>query len=68
MVPIVEEGEAFDYTLEQLLEISKGKYEGTNNHREGIVIRPKVNMYSDKLKGPLSFKCINNDYLLKYGE
>lgn len=68
MVPVLEEGDVFDYTLEQLLEFTKGKYEGTNNHREGIVVRPKVNIYSEKLQGPLSFKCINNDYLLKYGE
>lgn len=68
MVPVLEEGGAFDYTLDQLLEMAKGKYEGTSNHREGIVIRPQINMYSQKLQGPLSFKCINNDYLLKYGE
>ncbi|MGW8178502.1 MAG: RNA ligase (ATP) [bacterium] len=66
MVPVLEEGEAFDYNLEQLLEKARGKYEGTKNHREGIVIRPKVNIYSQKLQGPLSVKCINNDYLLKF--
>lgn len=65
MVPIIEEGDNFNYDLEQLLELAKGKYEGTKNHREGIVVRPQYNIYSEKLQGPLSFKVINNDYLLK---
>lgn len=65
MVPVLEEGEAFDYNLEQLLEKARGKYEGTKNHREGLVIRPQVNTYSQKLQGPLSIKAINNDFLLK---
>jgi hypothetical protein len=41
--------------MEQLLELAKGKYDGTNNHREGIVVRSK-----DKA---ISFKVLNNDFL-----
>ena len=46
LVPFVESGANFSYTVEQLLELSKGKYQGTTNHREGVVIRS----YSDKFK------------------
>ena len=55
----------FNFTLEQLLEMTKGKYVGTNNDREGIVIRPLREKFSNKLQGRLSFKVINNQYLLK---
>lgn len=57
--------DTFTYTLEQLLELAKGKYHGTNNNIEGIVIRPTIECYSEILKGRLSFKVMNNDYLLK---
>jgi len=52
----------FNFTLEQLLEMARGKYEGTNNTREGIVVRPVEEEFSDALQGRLSFKVINNDY------
>jgi RNA ligase (TIGR02306 family) len=67
-VPIVDEHFVFDHSLEQLLELAKGKHEGTKNDREGIVIRPLVNCYSPKLQGRLSVKVINNDFLLGGGE
>jgi len=60
----------FDYTLEQLLEMAKGKYPNGQN-REGIVIRPVNESYSkiiDKKygrQGRMSFKVLNNDYLEK---
>lgn len=66
-VPIVEVGESFDYTIEQLLEKAKGKYAGTDNHREGIVIRSQEEEVVGKNKERLSFKAINNDYLEKGG-
>lgn len=56
----------FELSLKNLLNFAKGKYPNTSNHREGIVIRPLVETYSEKLKGRLSFKVINNDFLLKY--
>ena len=55
MVPIVEQGVVFRYSVEQLLELAKGKYEGTDNHREGIVVR--------SLDKEISFKVLNNDFL-----
>lgn len=64
-VAIVEEGEAFSHTQETLLALAEGKYPGTGNEREGIVIRPRTGRYSESLCGRLSFKAISNRYLLK---
>lgn len=59
-VPILESGNNFNITnISDLLNKTKGIYNGTNNQREGLVIRSK-----DQL---ISFKAINNDYLLKHG-
>lgn len=55
----------FDYSLEQLLKMAQGKYLDTNNEKEGIVVRPLEETYSKTLKGRLSFKVLNNSYLLK---
>jgi hypothetical protein len=64
-VPLIE-GFMFDYkTIEELLIASKGLYKGTQNRREGIVIRPTVERYSTVLKGRMSFKVVDNEYLLK---
>ncbi len=62
-VPIIGKCK-FDYTIDQLIEMAKGKYEGTDHHREGIVIRPLINCYSQILGTKLSIKIVNNDYLL----
>jgi hypothetical protein len=56
-VPLQEWGDSFNFTLEELLEKAKGKYVNTENNREGIVIRSHDQS--------ISFKVINNDYLLK---
>jgi RNA ligase (TIGR02306 family) len=63
-VPLAFEGDAFNYTLEELLERAKGNY-ASGQRREGIVIRPRYERYSKVLRGRLSFKVINNDFLLK---
>ncbi len=66
-VPILEVEDSFNYkTMEELLELSRGKYishfSGANKDqdREGIVIRSKDQ--------EISFKVINNDFLLKGGD
>jgi len=64
MVGLIERGEAFNYTLEDLIEKAKGKY-NSGKEREGIVIRPAKETYSCSLKGRLSFKVLNNNFLLK---
>ena len=64
-VPLAFEGEAFDETVESLLAKAEGRYQGTNNEREGIVIRPRAgDVLSNVLGGRLSFKAISNKFLL----
>jgi RNA ligase (TIGR02306 family) len=68
-VETVYEWSDFDATLEELLELAKGFYPGTKNHREGIVLRPFMEeKYVYVLGGRLSCKVINNDFLEKGGE
>ena len=64
-VPIVGGGDAFDETVGSLLEKAEGKYPGTTNEREGIVVRPRdTDEWSEILQGRLSFKAISNRFLL----
>ncbi|HEY5933107.1 MAG TPA: RNA ligase family protein [Kofleriaceae bacterium] len=56
---------AREHTLEGWLAASRGKYTGTKANKEGIVVRPLVATHSATLGGHLSFKVINNDFLLK---
>lgn len=65
MVEVLETGDSFNYTVDELLKAAEGKY-ASGKHREGIVIRPQVEMYSKTLRGRMSFKAINMNYLLKY--
>jgi RNA ligase (TIGR02306 family) len=61
-VPVLERGDAFAYSLADLLEKAKGRYRDhfpgakEAQEREGIVVR--------SLCGSISFKAINNDFLL----
>lgn len=59
-VPILNSDIFIEQSLEELLELAKGKYEGTNNDREGIVIRSM-----ETIPTRYSFKVVNNDYLFK---
>lgn len=55
-------------TLERLLELAKGTY-ANGAPREGIVIRPVTEAKSERLHGErMSFKVVNNDFLLKNDE
>lgn len=67
MVPVIEVGEFFDYNVPQLIEKSKMFYPN-GREAEGIVIRPMEPMYSPTLKGGLSFKVINPEFLANGGE
>ncbi len=67
-VPVLEEGPSFAYTQDDLLAKAEGKYPGTSNEREGIVIRALSGEPSPTLGGRLSFKAISNRFLLKGGE
>lgn len=61
----VDNPEEFDYSTANFLTLAEGKYANTNNHREGIVCRP---LKQPDPKQPLSFKVINNTFLLKGGD
>ena len=61
-VPFVVETIAEKWTVDGVVEMSKGKYEGTENEREGIVVRLVDNVFSDAIGGRMSFKVINPDY------
>lgn len=64
-VPSIENGNNFQYSMQELIDMAPGKYPGTNRKREGIVIRPRdKEIYSPTLGGRLSFKVIANDYAL----
>ena len=68
MVSVLEVGESFDYSLNQLLEIAKSTKYPNNFPAEGIVVRPQATIYSEEIKDRLSFKVLNSDYLLKFEE
>ena len=65
-VPILLNGPNFYYSVEDCLHLAKGKYvehfpsAKPSQDREGIVIRSE--------DGTISFKAINNDFLLKGGD
>lgn len=59
------EAAAFDHSLDNWLALARGLYAGTKQRKEGIVVRPLVEKHSATLGGRLSFKVINNDFLLK---
>lgn len=64
LVPIEEVGDSFNYTLEELLLKAQGLY-SSGKDKEGIVIRPLHYEYSIEMKNRLSFKVLNNNFLLK---
>lgn len=64
-VEIVETGDSFNYTVEELLSMSDGVYKQTGRRREGIVVRPQNESRSQVISDRLSFKVLNNKYLLK---
>jgi len=69
MIPIdyvALEYEDWALDLKAWLKKAEGKYEGTKTNREGIVIRPINHIRSNRLHGSrVSFKILNNDFLLK---
>lgn len=56
---------SFEHSLERWIDLARGTYEGTSNRKEGIVVRPLIESRSATLGGRLSFKVINNEFLLK---
>lgn len=56
-----------NHSVDELVELAKGKSALADIHREGIVIRPCIEKTDYEL-GRLSFKVINPDFLVKYDE
>ena len=66
-VPIEEVGDDLTtkyHTVEDLLDRADGKYPN-GGKKEGIVVRPVEPVYSPTIGDYLSFKVVNNKYLLK---
>ena len=64
-VSLIEKGDFFKYTLEELEFKVKGLlYYSTNNLAEGFVVRPQHYTYSPMIGRQLSFKVINPEYSL----
>ena len=68
-VPIEERGRNLpeQLSVDGLIERAKGVYK-FGCQKEGIVVRPLVPKWSELLNAPLSFKVLNNDYLLKWSD
>lgn len=68
-VPILDDNFILNYTVKKLVELSKGKSVLNDKAiREGIVIRPLMEVEGVRGLGRLSFKVINPDFLLKNNE
>jgi len=64
MVPIINENFSQPNSVDDLLKLAEGKsLLNENSEREGIVVRPKIEMKYNGAR--LSFKAISNKYLLK---
>jgi RNA ligase (TIGR02306 family) len=62
MVEIIEEGESFNFTMDELKLKAKGTYQNTKTPREGLVYRLKKDWREGYKRH--SFKVINDDFLL----
>ncbi len=67
MVPLIHSTYRIQGTVDEWVELSKGKSQLANIQREGIVART-VNELTDYELGRFSFKVINPDFLLKWDE
>lgn len=68
MATLLESGDSFNYSLEQLLAMAKQLTYPNKFPAEGMVVRPKTESYSEVIRDRLSFKVLNSDYLLKFEE
>jgi hypothetical protein len=72
-VPILDINYTLSNSIPNLVELSKGRSMLNDTLREGVVIRPIIDMEDTELhcqlvKNRVSFKSVNPDFLLKYGE
>jgi RNA ligase (TIGR02306 family) len=67
-VPIVFRGLFPFNSVDEMLEFSDKQEYPNHTPAEGVVWRPVMETYSERLQGSLSVKAISNKFLLKYGE
>jgi ATP-dependent RNA circularization protein (DNA/RNA ligase family) len=67
-VPILSTAFSLPPTMEALIEYSNGESRLFKVVREGVVIRAMDGRYDEEIRGRLSFKVINPQFLLKYEE
>lgn len=72
-VPVIFENYKLSDSIPGIVELSKGKSMLSDILREGIVIRPIIEIEDKELhcqlvKNRVSFKCVNPEFLLKFGE
>ena len=67
MPEVVYEG-VFNFSMDDLLKLADSLNYDNGKPCEGIVIRPINEMYSNVMKGRMSFKVLNNDFLVKNKE
>jgi RNA ligase (TIGR02306 family) len=65
-VPVIDKDLILNFSVDELVEYSKGKSCLADIPREGVVIR-SLNERTDQETGRFSFKVINPEYLLKFG-
>jgi hypothetical protein len=73
MAPILDYEYILENSISNIVEQSKGKSTIADIQREGIVIRPldeteDSDLHCQLVKNRVSFKCVNPEFLLKYGE
>ena len=68
-VPMLNDNYKLESDIDSIVEMSRGKSVLLDVPREGIVIRPKKNIYDNQIEGMvgnrISFKAINPDFLIK---
>lgn len=72
-VPILDRDYILSDSIPELVELSNGKSVIGDTIREGIVIRPLIeiedkDLHCQLVKNRISFKSVNPEFLLKYGE
>ena len=68
-VPMLDDNYKLESDIDSIVEMSRGKSALLDIPREGIVIRPKKDIYDNQIEGMvgnrISFKAINPDFLIK---
>lgn len=68
-VPMLDDNYKLESDIDSIVEMSRGKSVLLDIPREGVVIRPKKDIYDNQIEGMvgnrISFKAVNPDFLIK---